>query len=193
MITNKKQQQCRIAYSVSEHKWSSAWCSTFTGTLNQPLFHRFQLHLHIIFKSFQFFFHLIFSWGIYYYYYYYYYGICMEFFARCGRCHALNAAHNVGFKTFYWVGPLYVQGPPTLSIGWARPPPGPPQDRRHCIYSHQMRGRRLTSDEAISSVVTYTNFKVYVNTFQILLLFLLIFWVFKRQILMQVFKYQPKF
>jgi hypothetical protein len=29
--------------------------TTFTGTLNQPLFHRFQLHLHIIFKSFQFF------------------------------------------------------------------------------------------------------------------------------------------
>jgi hypothetical protein len=58
--------------TVSENKWSSAWCSTFTGTLNQPLFHRFQLHLHIIFKSFQFFvFHLIFSWGIYYYYHYY--------------------------------------------------------------------------------------------------------------------------
>jgi hypothetical protein len=40
--------------TVSENKWSSALCSTFTSTLNQPLFHRFQLHLHIIFNSFQF-------------------------------------------------------------------------------------------------------------------------------------------
>jgi hypothetical protein len=24
--------------TVSENKWSSSWCSTFTGTLNQPLF-----------------------------------------------------------------------------------------------------------------------------------------------------------
>jgi hypothetical protein len=93
--------------------------------------------------------------------------------------------HFIGWAR-YMTGPTHTQY-------WVGPAPQAPQDRRHCIYSHQMRGRRLTSDEAISSVVTYTNFKVYVNTFQILLLFLLIFWVFKRQILMQVFKYQPKF
>jgi hypothetical protein len=60
-----------------------------------------------------------------------YYSICMEFFARCGRCNALNAAHNVGFNTFYWVGPLYDRAHPHSVLGGPGPP-GPPQDRRHC-------------------------------------------------------------
>jgi hypothetical protein len=64
-----------------------------------------------------------------------YYSICMEFFvARCGRCNALNAAHNVGFNTFYWVGPLYDGAHPHSVLGGPGPP-GPPQDRRHC-YSY---------------------------------------------------------
>jgi hypothetical protein len=49
----------------------------------------------------------------------------------CGRCNALNAAHNVGFNTFYWVGPLYDGAHPHSVLGGPGPP-GPPQDRRHC-------------------------------------------------------------
>jgi hypothetical protein len=56
----------------SHRKWSPSWCSTFTDTLNQPLFADF--FFIVIFSS-----HFVFSssshasWGIYYYYYYYYY------------------------------------------------------------------------------------------------------------------------
>jgi hypothetical protein len=58
-----------------------------------------------------------------------YYSICnsvWKFFARCGRCNALNAAHNVGFNTFYWVGPLYDRAHPHSVLGGPglpRPPP----------------------------------------------------------------------
>jgi hypothetical protein len=47
----------------------------------------------------------------------------MEFFARCGRCNALNAAHNVGFNTLYWVGPLYDRAHPHSVLGGPGPPP----------------------------------------------------------------------
>jgi hypothetical protein len=54
--------------TVSENKWSSSWCSTFTGTLNQPLFTDFFIIIsfssHFVFSSSS---HV--SWGIYYYYY----------------------------------------------------------------------------------------------------------------------------
>jgi hypothetical protein len=53
--------------TVSENKWSTAWCSTFTGTLNQPLFHRFNF-IFISFSShFGFNYSSHVSWGIYYY------------------------------------------------------------------------------------------------------------------------------
>jgi hypothetical protein len=54
--------------TVSENNWSSLWCSTFTGTLNQPHFTDF-FHHHIISSHFVFSSSSHISWVIYYYYY----------------------------------------------------------------------------------------------------------------------------